>query len=259
MLSVVTFKWEKPGYRSLFTSENVNILQRMVARNYQRPHRFLCVTDDPRGLDSGIEAVPLWDDFSKLTNPTWANGPSCYRRLKVFSQWFGEIAGEKFVVLDLDAVVTGDLTPLWDRDEDFLIWRPNHPGIPICASMFMLQTGARPEVWEKFDHILSPRLTSARGFRGSDQAWIRYCVGDDVPGWTSADGVYGYKDDICKGGPKKNRPNVYVEPRLLEQAKQRPGRGALPPDARIVFFTGKPDPWDQEAIEASPWILDHYR
>lgn len=258
MISVVTFKWEKPGYRSLFTSENVNVLRRMVARNYKGPHRFLCVTDDPRGLDPEVEAVPLWNDFSAVANPTWVSGPSCYRRLKVFSRWFRSVAGERFVILDLDCVVTGDLTPLWDRDEDFLIWRPNHPGIPICASMFMLRAGAREDVWNKFDDVMSPALTSARGFRGSDQAWIRYCLGDDAPGWTSADGVYGYKDDICKG-QKPNRANISIEPRLLKQMKPRRAYGALPEDARIVFFPGKPDPWDQEAIANSPWILEHYR
>lgn len=258
MLSIVTFKWTKPGYRSIFTAENVNITRRMVERHYPEPHRFICVTDDAAGLDSAIEVIPLWNDASHLANPTWPTGPSCFRRLKVFSDWFAEQAGERFVVMDLDIVVTGDLTPLWDRPEDFLIWRPNHRGIPLCASMFMLRAGTNQRVWDTFDCALSPKLASNAGYRGSDQGWITYCLGGDTPGWTSADGVYGYKDNLCKG--VKFNTKVSLPPRLLARAKSRRGEyGALPPDARMVIFTGKPDPWDKEAIQHSPWILDHYR
>jgi hypothetical protein len=257
VISVVTFKWEKPGYRSVFTSNNVNITYNMAERNYPEPFRFICVTDNPEGLDPRIEVIPLWDDFANVRNPTWVNGPSCYRRLKVFSRWFAEKAGEKFVVLDLDAVITGDLRPLWDRDEDFLIWRPGHQRIPLCGSMFMLRAGAHQEIWDKFDHMISPRLSNAAGFRGSDQAWITYCLGRDTPGWTTADGVYGFKDHLCKG--LRNRPNIVLPRNLKPKHPPGPEYGALPADARIVMFTGRPDPWDREAQMLAPWIKEHYR
>ena len=255
MISVVTFKWGQPGYRSSFTAENVNITRRMVARNYAGEHRFICVTDDPKGLDDGIEVVPLWDDFASIPNPTWVKGPSCYRRLKVFSEWFEGIAGEKIVVMDLDAVVTGRLEPLWDREGDFLIWRPGTHRQPVCASMFMLRAGKMRHIWDTFDGALSPKLAGRQGFRGSDQAWIGYCIGRDAPGWTTADGVYGYKDHIYKKG--KVAPKISV-PRMY-RIKASAATGELPSGARIVMFTGQPDPWDKEAIETSPWILDHYR
>lgn len=258
MLSVVTFKWQKPGYRSVFSAENVNICRRMVARHYPTEHRFICVTDDAAGIDPGIEIIPLWGDHASIVNPSWANGPSCYRRLKVFSEWFESSVTDRFVVLDLDVVITGALSPLWDRDEPFLIWRPNHPGIPICASMFMLRPGAHREIWTQFDDILSPKLTSAAGFRGSDQAWIRYCIGDDAPGWGPADGVYGLKDDIAKG--KRGRQVVVSLPSNLEHLrKPQPVWGALPENARIVMFPGQPDPWSPGAQADFPWIAQHYR
>lgn len=257
MISVVTFKWRKPGYRSVFTAENVNITRRMVARNYPEPHRFICVTDEPEGIDPEVEIIPLWDDHARISNPTWVNGPSCYRRLKVFSEWFGSQVGDRFVVIDLDAVITGDMRPLWNRDEDFLIWRPGHARTPMCGSMFMLRAGAHKEIWDTFDAALSPRLASAAGYRGSDQAWISYCFKGDAKGWTTADGVYGFKDHICKG--LRHRPNITLPPRLAAQAKPQVNYGALPAGARVVFFTGKPDPWDAEALKVAPWIKDHYR
>lgn len=255
VLTVVTFKWGQPGYRSSFTAENVNITRRMVARHYQKPHRFICVTDDPVGLDPEVEVLPLWGDFASIPNPTWVNGPSCYRRLKVFSKWFTEFAGERIVVLDLDVVITGDLSPLWDRDEDFLIWRPGTARQPVCASMFMLRAGTMQHIWDTFDAAISPKLAGRQGFRGSDQAWIGYCIGRDHPGWTTADGVYGYKDHLYKPGkpaPTINIPSIY-------KIKTQPASGALPKDARVVMFTGRPDPWDAEALAAAPWIADHYK
>lgn len=273
MLTVVTFKWAKPGYRSTFTAENVNVTRRMVARHYPEPHQFVCVTDDPTGIDPEIKTIPLWDDYSTLANPSWAGGPSCYRRLKVFSEWFeSQHEGDRLVVVDLDVVFTADLRPLWNRDEPFLIWRPNYARIPVCASMFMVRRGAHREIWDTFDHMLSPKLAGNAGFKGSDQAWIAYCVGRDTPGWTTADGVYGYKDHILKD-PKPVR-NISVPPRLLAQARVRAAQrtaasdvptadgviyGALPKNARVVMFTGKPDPWDKAALTVSPWIREHYR
>lgn len=261
MLSVVCFKWSKRGYRSAFNHEHVNTLQRMVARHYPDPHRFICVTDDPVGLDPSIDVISLWAEGADVPNPTWENGPSCFRRLRVFSRWFQEKVGERFVVLDLDMVITGDVRALWNREDDFLIWRPNHASITVCASMIMVKAGTNRHVWDTFDVLVSPQLSAKAGFKGSDQGWLGYCFGRDAPGWTSADGVYGYKDDLCRQVRPNRRGNISIPPRLAAQRKKLNAGGdfgALPGDAKMVIFTGKPDPWDSEAINASPWIKEHY-
>src|SRR4030095_16148363 len=62
MLTVVCWKWRRPvTYRSQYAPETVHTLRRMVAAHYAKPHRFVCVTDDPTGLD-GIETIPIWQD-----------------------------------------------------------------------------------------------------------------------------------------------------------------------------------------------------
>jgi hypothetical protein len=236
MISFVVFKWLKAGYRSTFTSKNVNTTRRMVARHYTKPHRFICVTDDGKGLEEGIEVVPLWSDHAEIPNPSWPGGPSCYRRLKVFSEWFGSIAGERFVCLDLDVVITGDLSPLVERSEDFLIWQTGNPNIPFCASMFMMTAGVHRKVWDSFDPKTSPRLALTCGMKGSDQAWIAYCLGKKIPGWGINEGVYSYRDHVIKNH-----------------------RGQLPKGARMVMFHGRPDPWEQGAISQSPWIKGFYQ
>ena len=44
----------------------------------RRPHRFVCITDDAKGIDGDVRVVPIWNDFAHLRGP---NGVNCYRRL----------------------------------------------------------------------------------------------------------------------------------------------------------------------------------
>lgn len=250
MISFVTFKWRpNPGYRSKFSAEHVNTLASMVRRCYPKPHRFICITDEPEGIDAGIEVYPLWTDHSQLRNPTWPDGPSCFRRLYTFSRNFAEIAGPRFMCLDLDMVMTDDITPLVDRKEPFLIFRTHLPHIPLCGSMYLQNAGVHAEVWDDFNRNPAAAIAAMQkaGFRGSDQAWITYKLGRNTPGWSNKDGVYSYMELMPK--------------RMAMRAGAFPPKpaGRLPAGARIVIFTGKPDPWDEEATFHSPWIHDHYR
>lgn len=248
-LSVVCFKWRpRAGYRSSYGPAQVNTLRRMVARHYPEPHRFICVTDDGAGFDPEVEVVPLWPDHAKVPNPSFRDGPSCYRRLKVFSRDIGAILGERFVCMDLDTVICGDLRPLLNRPEPFIAWRNPHPMWPYNGSLFMLSAGARPQVWDSFDPATSPARSHAAQCRGSDQGWMSYVLGKGEATWGPEHGVYSYQDEILG----RRRPNW--RGRSLDS-----GKSALPPNARVIAFHGKYDPWDSAARRLSPWIAEHYR
>lgn len=240
-LTVACWKWRAaPGYRTAFDAGHVNTLRRMVARHYDRPHDFACITDDPAGLDPGVRVIPLWDDLAGLPNPRGRHLPSCYRRLKAFSDEAAALIGPRFVSLDLDVVIVGDMTPLWDRPEDFVIWggtagRSGPRRTWYNGSMFLLTAGARRAVWDDFDPVASPAAADAAGQFGSDQGWIAHRLGPGQPTWTAADGVYSWRVDL------------------------KPAGGALPAGARIVIFHGKHDPWHDESRRAAPWIDTHYR
>src|SRR5207253_6395966 len=127
-ISICCFKWKPAdGYRSQFGATAVNVLRAMVARHLPHPHRFICFTDDPIGIDPRVEVVPLWDDFSHLPSPHGGKNPSCYRRLRMFRPDIVDIVGPRFVTMDLDCVITRDLTPLFDRPEDFMMWGDTNP------------------------------------------------------------------------------------------------------------------------------------
>lgn len=233
-LTVVCWKWRAPArYRSQFTATHVNVLQRMVARHLRMPHRFLCITDDPAGI--ACETLPLWSEPSVAGIPP--ERPNCYRRLRLFARDAAALVGERYLSLDLDTVICGDITPLVDRAEDFVIWGDTAPGTPYNGSMLLLRTGTRPQVWEQFDPTRSPAAGRRLGYIGSDQAWIGACLGPREARWTAADGVYSFRNQI--------------------QAPR--GNGRLPVGARIVFFHGQHDPWDPTVQRKYPWISEHWQ
>lgn len=235
--TIVTFKWAPPlGYRSKYGPETVNTLAAMVRRHYPHPHRFICVTDDSHGIDSRIDVLPGWNDFSDVPSPHGGKNPSCYRRLRLFhpdaAQWFGQ----RYVSLDLDVVITGDLTPLWQRSEDIVLWGDTNPqpGSHYNGSMMLMTAGARSKVWTNFDPATSPQQSLQARCWGSDQGWISYTLGKGEAKWTKADGVYSFRNHLHKAG------------------------GILPENARIVIWHGAHDPWSPVA-QQYPWVRKHYR
>lgn len=234
--TVVCWKWRPyTGYRSQFSAETVNTLRRMVARHYPHRHRFLCVTDDPEGLDPQVEAVPLWNDWADVPHPSGAlRNPSCFRRLRAYHPDIGDVFGRRFVSLDLDLVLVGDVTPLWDRPEDFVIWGDTHPTTRYNASMFLLTSGSRRQVWDTFDPVESPKASLAAKQFGSDQGWVSTCLGDGEATWGTADGVYSYRNHLVPRG------------------------SLLPSNAKVVVFHGHIDPWGA-AAQQIPWVQEHYR
>lgn len=232
-LTVVCWKWRTPGYRSQFTADHVNALSRMVARHYQAPHRFVCLTDDATGLASDVEALPLWSDLADVPSPHGPGKPRCYRRLKAFSAEMAELLGPRFISIDLDTVIVGDLGPLFDRPEPFVIWGETDPRSFYNGSMFLMTTGARRSVWEEFDPATSPQTAYRAGKFGSDQGWISYHLGPGEATWSRTDGVYSFRVHLAPAG------------------------GALPADARMVMFHGVHDPWGAEPQRLA-WVREHW-
>lgn len=243
MLNVVTFLWSKPGYRSKFTLDHVATMARMVRRHYTGKHRLICFTDQLGGsepcfmLDKEAPHIlyPLWTDYADVPHPTGAHNPSCFRRLRLYSNWAREHIGARILQIDLDMVLTGDVTPLWDRTEPFVFWQDqlNRHG-RINGAMQLITPGVRDDVWSGFDPARAAVEGRKEGQWGSDQGWL---AANFPPGshgaFTAQDGAVSWRVH-CK-----------------------PQGGALPAGARVVIFHGAEDPWTLAA--SVPWIKENYR
>lgn len=233
MLSIVCWKWKaSEGFPTQYDSTHVNALRQMVERVYNKPYRFFCVTDDPSGLDNRVEAVPLWDDFADLYPQNGKVGLSCYRRLRLFSPEAGIMFGDRIVSIDLDVVLTGDMSPLWDEDVEFAMCAAFTSRSIYNGSMWMIKAGAREKVWHDFDPNNVARICAEQGLRGSDQAWISLCLGPDERKWTTDDGIYSYSNHLFPAG------------------------GELPENARLVSFNGNKKPWQLGLRKKYEWIKE---
>lgn len=236
MITFVTWLWHTPGYHTRFEAAHVNALFRMVDRHYAPPHRNLCVTNFPTGIDPSIEVVQDTEDFAGVENPWGGHMPSCYRRLRMFQRDAAKTFGPRMLSLDLDMVITGDLEPLFSKDVDFRIWGQSDRRSKgwYNGSLIYLTAGTRPQVWEQFNPRLSPWVAKRAGSAGSDQGWLGYILGRKEATWNTADGVYSWRVHL------------------------RPKSGELPGDARLVNFHGRSKPWSYECLGVQ-WIRQHYQ
>ena len=93
--------------------------------------RFVCFTDDPSGLNDGIEVLPLPDGGFQ----GWWN------KVSLFRDDLGDI-GEKFLYFDLDVVLTGNIDQMLRYDSDFAIMDNDYvPGFNTSVFILKLAPG----------------------------------------------------------------------------------------------------------------------
>lgn len=223
MLTIVTYCWGQK-YPELY----IRRLAAGVKRNLKQPYQFLCVTDTKRPKIDGVRYMPMPEEDVYLTK---ING--CFARLRLFDPAFQQAIGadERIVNIDLDAVVTGPLDPLFDRQEPFSILQginSTNP-CPYNGSLWMLRAGYRPDVWTGFSLEKAAHMPT-HAFP-DDQGWFDLMMPDA--------GAYG-PDVGCFGFKKKGWPS---------------GDG-LPPGARLVAFPGWRDPIKFEHLQ---WVKEHWR
>jgi hypothetical protein len=234
-LTVVCWMWNGAGKpsvpywrHSVYDYRHVNALQQMVARHYAKPHRFVCVCDDPTNIE--CETIPLGDWNLHLPGII----PGTWTRLRAFAPGMSEVLGPRYVSLDLDCCIVGDLSPIFDRTEPFLGWLSKGKRDLPCiynASLWMADTEAFPELFTTFDAKRSPQLMEKLGYVGTEQAWMSYKLGDRQPAVTWREGVVSYRFQV------------------------RANKGRLPDDARIVFFHGPKKPWH---LRHHAWVRKNY-
>jgi hypothetical protein len=236
MVTVATFKYQpRFEFRTDYTAEHVNVLFSMVERNYPHPFRFICFTDDARGISDRVEVVPLWDKWASINSNRAAATPSCYRRLPLHAANMVQYLGERVVVLDLDAVIVADPTSLWHRPEPVVAWNPGRKIKKQIynGSMLLFTPGVTTPLYNEFTSLVPARTLKA-DLVGSDQAWLQMCLGDKLPTWTPADGVVSWRWNC------------------------RPYKGALPEGAKIVFFWGRQKPWHDD-MQQIDWIKENWK
>lgn len=231
-ISIVVFKWGKPGYRTQFTEEHVNRFFRMVDRHVTIPYRKICITDDQRGIDKSIETFHLWPNPC----PRYGNDmkPNCFYRLKMFDPEVKKIVGNRFVWMDLDAVIVRNINSLLCDTAEFKMWRVDNEFMPCNGSFMLHKTGTRAHIWNEFNPQKIHPVTGLRahGFIGSDQAYIatKMTPKEKENTFGQKDGIYSFR--------------CYIQKHKLT---------VLPDTVKIIFFHGRSNPWNEDVRKEYPW------
>lgn len=242
-LTIVTFCWR--GWRgdNYYNSYHVNALAEMVRQNCSIPHRFVCVTDDPKGIR--CETVPLWGG-PKIELP--AKRPNCFKRLALFHRDLLPVFGPKVLQLDLDSILLDDIAPLI-TDDPFKIMHGK--AAPYNGSMWQVTPGWCDTVWSSLSSRSAVELEkfnmrSQIPNYGSDQAWMSYKI-PGAPTWNGSDGCYHFTLLY----PGANSPGY--------RAGSRSPTAPLPQNARAVFFAGGIKPWTPDLAKHAPLLFEAYQ
>lgn len=218
---VVTMKWGK-----LFGPEYVNVLNRACRANATLPFDFVCMTDDPTGLDPEIIATALPD--IGLAPQEWFE-PGVWAKLALYKKDLFGLTG-RCIFIDLDMMVLKDFDAFLTYDAPFVTtdmgesWHPGmsrkDPEAGTC--LFAFNFGEQEQILTSFlaDKAgAKARFENEQEFAGHHASSLDYWP----EGW-----VISFKRWL-------RRPiglDLFLEPK------------APPADAKVLAFHGKPRPWD---------------
>jgi hypothetical protein len=223
---ICCFKWRRQGRYVLphvcdYTAAHVNALYRGVKRHLPGLTEFVCVTDDATGIDPAVRTVPLWSDHLSLGG--------AYVRLGIYDPEKAALIGPRFMVIDLDSAIVGDLTPLVSRPEPLVLNRYTLGNVRrqyYNTALQLMDAGCKPNVWRQFRPRHTEWIESDPELVGTEQAWIASRLGPRLPTFGPEHGVYDVRDV-----------------------------GDTPPaDARIVFFHGAADP----SADTRQWATENW-
>lgn len=222
--TILTWLWRQEVSRFDYETRHVNVLFDAVKRNTTLDVEFACVTDMPDGLDDYIKVIDMPDEFVHIEVKKWserAHGmPQCFRRISMFAPAAWKTFGDRFLCMDLDCCVFGNIDHIVGTGEEFKMMRgSNKNKRPYNGSLILMTAGCRPHVYTRFNQENAEKACNK--FIGSDQAWISY-----VLGW---------------GEPTFDVKNDHVEFISDGNLRKYMGRGsARAEDVVMAFFPGNP-------------------
>ena len=242
-VNIVTLKWG-----SLYGPEYVNRLKVGISRNFNRSFRFLCFTDDVRGIDESIETFPL----PNLNVPKRLY-PSQWLKIFLLEDGLGDMEGD-CLFLDLDLIITGSLDCFFDympekrciihnwlQKQQVFKRRPNIGN----SSVFRWRANTTQIIVDKFHSEVDWAISNFR----TEQEYLTYGFGEKY--WWPEPWVRSFKRHSVPNFPL----NLFLKPKL-------------PPDTRILVFHGRPNPdeaipgWTKGALHRrtrpTNWITDYW-
>lgn len=242
-----------------------NRLYYAVQRNLSRPFRFICFTDDARGLDTGIEAMPLPDE------EVGGSADLRWRKVSVFKPKLFDLSGPA-LFLDLDVTVVGNLDTLFDLPGSFRVChertlfpkrfrnirrallnrrRYRQANAEGNTSVFRFEIGALGTIWERY--LADPEHTVNK-YRREQEYVCDIASQQGLLAYWPAELCVSYRDNCKPGGlrgrfrarriPDAARVVVFTSGLTMEDVLSGPAREPLRPakDARWLQAAWRDEP-----------------
>lgn len=221
-----------------YSAEYVNVLYQMVTRNMTLPFKFVCFTEDVRGLNPEIQTMPLpirQDIIGWWWKPYFFSADIPLQGTILF--------------MDLDVIVFKNIDNLFTYEpgkfcviRDFN--RMNNPNWDrFNSSVFRVETGMMRHVW---DNYISNPNSARKGYHG-DQDWLYAQVRSNYEFFPD-EWLQSYKWEM-RGKPPMTRDSNGIR-NFLE-----PGEPKILPDTSVAVFHGEPNP--PQCID--PWCKENWK
>ena len=153
----------------LYSHEYVNNLYKAIRK--QTDYDMLCFTDDPTGIDPDIFTYEMLPRESEGWWPTWS-------KIEIFGRDELLKYKRKFY-FDLDLIIQGDLSPIFESKEDWAAIRATWKGIKFRLNKNESQINTSVMTWLDikwiYDKWESDWRNIVRTYRGTDHWYqLRY-------------------------------------------------------------------------------------
>ena len=200
------------------------------------PHRFICYTDDPEGVECETRPflidLPVWWYIIGLTNPEHDHN-------------------ERIFYFDLDTIVTGNIDHILSMEQPFATISDFGWPAGLQTAFIMWDKATRDSVWKYFTTKYSPadypNLDCDYTRWGGTNQFLEECMGvvrinqNPNPAIENAPPVVRLQDEFPGDCASYKAQNLA-------------GRDSLPENIKLVFFHGKPMP--HEVNET--WMGTHW-
>lgn len=224
---------------SKYSSDYVNTLYNMVKRNCTLDFEFICLTDDPHGINPNIGTIPLPDGIEG-----WWCKPY------IFSNDLG-LRGT-ILYMDLDVVIADNIDQLftfgndsWCTIRDFTRkMRPTWP--KYNSSIIKFRSGQLNHYWENFK---KHQRSIQKKFHG-DQDWLYEATHEEMPATLFPDNwILSWKWEI-----RQSKDLLYNMARGTRRL--RTIEHCEPPQGCVVcVFHGDPNPENCD----DPWVIKNWK
>jgi hypothetical protein len=230
--NVVCVKWG-----TKYDADYVNRLYNMVKKNLSLPYKFICLTDDSKGLNKDIDALP----FTRKDLVFW------WTKLNIFELNLHAISGQA-IFFDLDVVITDNIDCLFtfNPDKEFI-------GVLDWSRLDQINSSVMRYDISKSNYIIDNfyKMFKHNELRESNE-WDSFMKINKIVYWErDTDRFYeGDQKWISRQLENQNLQDHYF-PKDWILSYKRHGTKDLPENCKVMVFHGepKPDQVDHEYVK----------